>query len=158
MKITTLTIIFSLAFAPLVQAQSVLYFQARIQNELLAEEAIEFLHCISRKAEIPWELSEASAKNKLTLKEDQEKLTGTLQIGELREVVTFSLGEAHDVCEKLYPDPDKDQIAASMPLESVATPKSTKTLLTAGTIALAIGLGIFLWQRRGPEHRAVELR
>jgi hypothetical protein len=162
MKRTILTVIISVIFSiittPFAQAQSVLYFQARIHNEQLAEEAIEFLHCISRKAEIAWELSEASAKNTLSLKEDSGKLMGHLRLGERREEVNFALGEGLDRCEQLFPDPAKDQVEASLPLESVATPKSAKTWLTVGTIAVAIGLGLFLWQQKGPDHRALELR
>lgn len=136
-------------------AQSILHFQARISDERLAEEAIELLHCISSAAEVPWELSEEQAKNRLFLQEQQGKLHGELSLFGETKKIELSLGDAQSQCELLFPKPMS--IDTTTLLENTEAPKSKKTWITMGAIVLAVGVGFFLWKQNRHDYGAIQM-
>lgn len=136
-------------------SQSILHFQARIADERLAEEAIEFLHCVSKSAQVPWELSEESASNRLQLQERQGKLEGELSLDGETKKIEISLGEAKTQCLKIFPQ--IQPLDRPVLLENTEAPKTSKTWVTVGVIALAVGAGFFLWKQNRHDYGAIQM-
>jgi hypothetical protein len=129
-------------------------FQARIQSEGLAEEAIDFLHCVSESTELSWELSEAKSPNQILLQEKGGELVGFLKIENQEKPLQIKAGEAQFICENLFPP----KIAKpEIPVIFDQPIASSKTWVTAGVLTLAVGLGIFLWKNQQPDHRGIQM-
>jgi hypothetical protein len=135
-------------------AEQPIAFQARIQNENLAEEAIDFLHCVSEATQLPWELSEANSSHQIILKERDGALIGTLKVQNQETPIAIKIGEAKLICEKHFPP----KFVSNEPPVIFDKPiKSSKTWITAGILTVAVGLGIFLWKMQRPDHRGIQM-
>jgi hypothetical protein len=154
MKLFALLLSFQSAFA-----QDPLQFSARIQNEALAEEAIDLLHCLSEQLEMPWELGEGNrASHRLTLREKNSALEGAFTTPAGETAITLGRGEAHAVCAKLAPKlslaPDPDLPEKNW--ETLDSPMP-KRWLWAAAAAAAVAGGFLFWKSRQPDHRGFRM-
>lgn len=153
MKIVALILLIALP----ARAAGPLAFSGRIQNEALAEEAIDLLHCLADELEISWELSEESkAAFSLRLEEKGNNLEGFFQTPEGRKTIRMGRGEANKICAELTSAEEKTASPVELPAESWEPEKSKpRWLWIAGAAALVAG-GFFLWKSR-PDHRSLRM-
>lgn len=144
---------------PTARAADPLQFEARIQKESLAEEAIDLLHCLSERLEIPWELGEGGrAAYRLKLEEKNGLIEGKWLTPEGEKPVHLGPGEAQTVCANLLPGAQAPSTTipelASDLNASVSSPKTWAWAAAAGAIVLG---GFFLWKSRQPDHRSLRM-
>jgi len=145
-----------LAFTLPIQAmaQTPLAFSARIQSEELAEEAIDLLHCLADRLEMPWELNEdTSAPFRLKLEEKGGRLIGSFKSPAEEKDLSLGLGESNKICDGLIEAEEAAVESPVLPGENwqPAAPK-TKWLWIGAAAAVLAG-GFILWKSR-PAHQS----
>lgn len=154
-----------LCFAISTQAHAgeILRFDARIQNEGLAEEAIALLHCLAERSGSGWEFSGNKGTHWLELSERSGAMTGTYHSeGKSREIA-LRAGEAEQACDSLIPAAKKETptlpVEGVMDLEPDADTPETRPYLKWAAISAALLGGFLLWRAsRGPDYRSLEMR
>jgi hypothetical protein len=151
------TIALLLLFALPAHGADPLAFSGRIQNEALAEEAIDLLHCLADSLGLPWELNEeGKAAYSLRLEEKNGRLEGNFGSPAGKKEVRLSKGEANKVCSTLTEAEEKTADAPSLPEENWEPEKSKpRWLWVAGATALLLG-GFLFWKSR-PDHRSLKM-
>lgn len=137
-----------------------LEFRARIKNELLAEEAIDLLHCLSDRLEIPWELGEGGkASHRLSLTEVGGGLEGVLVLPKGETKFSLGQGESQAVCEKILPEENSEEAEMEdepdFPSASPAGP--AKNWVWGVAAAAALVGGFLFWKSRQPDHRSLRM-
>jgi hypothetical protein len=153
MKIATLLLLITLP----AQAADPLAFSGRIQNEALAEEAIDLLHCLADGLELPWELNEdTKAAYALRLEEKGAQLEGFFQSPDGKKEIRLGKGEAHKICAGLTGAKEESAAMPGLPAENWEPEKSKPKWLwiAAGAALLAGG---FLWWNSRPDHRSMKM-
>lgn len=153
MKFTALILI-ALTSSPSARAEEILEFNARIQSEALAEEAIDLLHCVAGRLGLSWQLSESRrAAYWLELKEQGGGLEGQFKSPSGEKPVRLGLGESGAACSELAP-PESAAPEIAWPASSPEPETKTRTwLLVGAAVAVAAG-GYLLWKSR-PDHRSI---
>lgn len=141
-----------------------LRFAPVIQDEALAETAIDLLRCLATRAGVEWEYSGvASGQHWLRVEERSGRLGGVYHNG--AKETPFSLGrhEAEGTCETLA---DAGPVSlAPAPAEPVADlpdlPQATRPrsywAWGAATAGVALVAGFLIWRGKQPDHRTVRM-
>lgn len=134
-----------------------LEFSSRIQDEALAEEAIDLLRCLSERLTLPWELLEGGkGSHRLHLEEKAGALHGRFSSPEGEKRFTLPPAGASTICEELAPKPEKE---LEMALEESALPppeKKSAWLWWGAALGVALG-GFLFWKSRQPDHRGLRM-
>lgn len=157
MKSISILLLFSIT---LYAQAEILRFHPNIQNEALAEEAIELLHCLSEKSGSSWEFNgNAGGTHRLELREESNELRGKYHKEKESYPIALTQGSASDVCAKIYPisapeSPLSEE--AMLPDHEPETPAKFPWKL-AGAASAVLG-AFLLWKlSRGPEHRSFRM-
>jgi hypothetical protein len=157
MKIISVLLLFS--FALPAHTAEILRFHPNIQNEALAEEAIELLHCLSEKSGSSWEFNgNAGGTHRLELREESHQLRGKYHKEGESHSVELLQGSASSVCAKIYPAlvPSADLEEPLLPDHEPET-RAKFPWKFAGAAAAVLG-AFLLWKAsRGPEHRSFRM-
>ena len=161
----TLTALLILNLACPAEAAPVIRFAAQVDSEMLAEEAILVLHCVSSRAGLPWEFSgETTGSHWLRAQEEKGKARLTWHKPEGEKEAMLAPGGAEEACSRLEPALVAEPAVASQPslaqLSSAdggeeEAPSRTWVWVGLGTAAVA---GFLLWKSRQPDHRGIEMR
>lgn len=141
-----------------------LSFSARIQDEALAEEAIDLLHCLAERKGISWELGldDAPAPS-VRVVEQGGKLVGIYR-GDSKVDFTLEKNGWRRTCELLEPLTAAPEFSAAEtspalpdfpPEPKAGHGKKTWLWIAAGAAVLAGGF--ILWQGRQPDHRSLRM-
>lgn len=152
-----------LAFTQAFASPAPLSFSARIQNEALAEEAIDLLHCLSERKGIPWELgTENSPAPSVRLVEKNGALEGEYR-GEEKKEFRLERNGWRAACDQLAPGAAPSAPVASsgpfLPTEEPAPAPghANKTWLVAGAAVAVLAGGFILWRANRPDHRSLRM-
>lgn len=152
------TIALLLLFALPAHGADPLAFSGRIQNEALAEEAIDLLHCLADSLGLPWELNEeGKAAYSLRLEEKNGRLEGAFGSPAGKREIRLGKGEANKICSEITGAEEK--IAGdtpALPAEGWEPEESKPRWLWIGAAAALLAGGFFLWKSR-PDHRSFKM-
>lgn len=150
-----------LLILPLSANAEPLEFSARIKSENLAEEAIDLLHCLSDRLEIPWELGEGGrASIRLKVVEKSQKLEGEFFREGKAEAFTLSAGESARICEQLAPIQKPDpNFPLGLKEDWQPEPEPAKWIWAASAVATVAVLagGFLFWKSRQSDHRGLKM-
>jgi hypothetical protein len=153
----TIATILALALPLQAAAQTPLAFSARIQNERLAEEAIDLLHCLADRLEMPWELNEdTTAPFRLKLEEKGGRLIGAFHSPEDGRDLSLGLGESNKICNDLIEVEEAAMENPALPVENWEPAPPKKPWLWIGAAAAVLAGGFLLW-RSQPDHRSFKM-
>ena len=141
-----------------------LSFSARIQDEALAEEAIDLLHCLAERKGISWELGlEDAPAPSVRVVEQGGKLVGFYR-GEAKVDFTLEKNGWRRTCELLEPRAETASPGVFSPAPALPDfpqePKARsgqKTWLWIAAGAAVLAGGFILWQGRQPDHRSLRM-
>ncbi|RZA06796.1 MAG: hypothetical protein EOP11_09425 [Proteobacteria bacterium] len=150
----------SLAFA----APAPLSFSARIQDEALAEEAIDLLHCLSERKGIAWELGPDNAPAPSVRLVEKNGLLEGIYEGERRQAFSLKKNGWRMACNELSPVADAE-IASASPASFLTEAPATlpqekspaKKWLIAGAAVLVMAGGFMAWRSGRPDHRSLRM-
>jgi hypothetical protein len=150
----TIAAILAFALPAQAMAQTPLAFSARIQSEELAEEAIDLLHCLADRLEMPWELNEdASAPFRLRLEEKGGRLTGSFRSPDEEKDISLGLGESNKICGELIEVKESAMENPALPDENWQPAAPKAKWLWIGAAAAVLAGGFILWKSQ-PDHRS----
>jgi hypothetical protein len=135
-----------------------LQFAASINNEELAEEAIDLLRCVSERKNVTWEFSvEITGTHWLKVREENNSIRGIYHAASNEIPFVMKVGGAGGICEKIAGEEIKlapaSEPSAAFPETSFA---EKKTYWPWGLgIGLAVVAGFLIIKNSGPDHRAV---
>lgn len=145
-------------------APAPLSFSARIQDEALAEEAIDLLHCLAERKGTSWELGldDAPAPS-VRVAEQGGKLVGVYRDEGTHEF-TLEKNGWRRTCEELQPAAEAIALAPAestpaIPNFTEAAPSvgSTKTWAWVAAGAAVLAGGFILWRAGQPDHRSLRM-
>lgn len=152
-----------LALTQAFAGEAPLSFSARIQDEALAEEAIDLLHCVAERKGISWELgSDNAPAPSVRLVEKGGRLEGIFRDEATREF-TLSKNGWRAACDELVPEAARASAASPyLPTEAPETEKSGTgeskgKWLVAGAVVAALAGGFILWRAGRPDHRSLRM-
>lgn len=137
-----------------------LLFSARIQDERLAEEAIELLQCLADRAGTGWELADTAAgAHWVRIEEKGKQLVGEYEAEGRRQPFSLAGNGWRQTCDQLRPS--RATAAAPSPPPSLPElapepERSYSPWWWAGAAGLAIG-GFFLWRQRAVRHPGIQM-
>jgi hypothetical protein len=137
-----------------------LLFSARIQDERLAEEAIELLQCLADRAGTGWELADTAAGSHwVRVEEKGKQLVGEYVAEGKRH--PFSLGGNgwRQACDQLRPISVPAATAPPLPSLPELAPEPERSYSPwwwAGAAGLAVG-GFILWRQRAARHPGIQM-
>ncbi len=148
-------------------AANTIQFFAQVENEVLAEEAVLLVHCLSARSGNSWEFSgEARGETFLRIREKDHAAEGVYKNGKAEQVFRLKSGEADKVCEELEKRPPDSEVRPFPGAEEPKLPDageveeasagSKKAWLWAGLGAAAIA-GFFWYRSKQPTHRSIEM-
>lgn len=148
---------------PAQAAPGTLQFAASIQDENLAEEAIQLLHCLSERSGAGWEFAtQVKGKHWLKAEEKGGALRITYSLAGKEQSLALHEGDSEAACDELFPEqesvladlaPAPAEAGLPFSLEAEKTGKPAWPWIAAvGAAAVA---GFFIWKGRQPEHRSL---
>ncbi len=148
---------FFFLFLQIAYANPTLEFQAKIQNEALAEEAVTLLRCLAQRGEFTWEfVDEIKGTHWLKVQEESKIAHGLYtKNGETR---SFRLEKGQAACDLLQPQISAQAETVLLPLEAPEATTSYRPWIWAGLGAAVLGGTIYFLTQKKSTHEALVLR